>query len=136
MANEIKKIKIKAVDSNDKFFNVTGEDDIKYGIAKDKSPKLCAILATAKPGDEITGEYFAYKGNHYLSDPKEAGKAGAKTFTPRDKVLDCALEAVRSAATFHSLDKETKTNEKLLATTEALFGWLTSKISKPTTDSK
>lgn len=136
MANEIKKIKIKVVESNDKFFNITGEDGIKYGVARDKSPKLCAILATAKVGDEITGEYFMWKENHYLSDPKEAGKGGAKTFTPRDKFLDCAIAAGQAAATFHSLDKEAKTNEKLIATTEALFIWMTGKISKPATDPK
>jgi len=130
MANEIRKVKIKTITTTDKFVNVLGEDGIKYGIAKDRSPNLVAVLAKAKEGDEISGEYFLYKDNHYLSDPKE-GKAGGKSFAPKDKSFEAAQTASLAAAQFYSLDKE-KSDDKVLALAEKIHGFIMGKVTKST----
>lgn len=108
---ENKKIIIAEIKSNDKFFNIKDNNGIEYGIGRDKSPILSKKLETAKAGDEITGEYFLWKDKHYLSDPKEGGKSGGKSFPAADKSFDAAKVAAAAAAGMLSLTKDATTTQ-------------------------
>jgi len=97
MANENRKIKIASMDNvNEKFANITGIDGLKYGIGKDKAPKLYELACSSKTGDEIEGQYWGKEGKHYLFDISDK-KGGIKPFAPKDKSFEAALVAVTKA---------------------------------------
>lgn len=134
--NEMKKVKISDLKINDKFINViveNGTEKIEYGVSRERSPKLIAILEKAKAGDEVIGEYFFYNNKHYLSDPKDAGKA--RTSTPRDKSLDAGIAAWEGACQAYALDKE-KSDEKILALAQKGYDFIIGKVTKATEDVK
>lgn len=108
--SEIKKIIFASVKSqNEKFFNILDNNGIEYGIGKEKSPVLFAKMATLKPGEEFSADYFLWKDKHYLSDVKEGGGkgfGGNKSFAPKDKKWESAIAAAQTVGHMLALTKD------------------------------
>lgn len=130
MANEIKTIKIAEIKSNDKFINIKDEAGQEYGVSREKSPKLIAILEKSKVGDSVTGEVFIWNTKTYLSDPKEnKSTVSGKAFAPKDKPYEAATKAFEAACQAYTADKE-KSDEKIIALAQKGYDFIMGKVTK------
>ena len=121
-----KTIIIAEIKETEKFYNVTDNAGVVYGIFKEKCPKISEQLKTAKAGDQVSGNAVEKEGKNYLWDSNE--KKGGKSFTPRDKSFDAAICALECASGSPNIPAE-----KILITAEAFHKWLMDKATKPTT---
>lgn len=126
---ETKTIIIQTLKDSDKFYNIIDNNNVEWGIGKDKNPKLAAILSTAKTGDSVTGNPWTKDGKNYLFDPKEGGAAGGKTFAPKDHARESAYHAAAAAGSMMALQKEI-TVEKFVDIANGIHLWIMSKTSK------
>lgn len=115
--------------------NTNKEISVYVGKKKDgeaSNPKLKEILAKSITGDTVEIKLTDKDGKTYGWDPQEErkGGGGGKSFAPKDKPFEAAQTAALAAAQAFALEKE-KTNEKLVATAEALYTFIMSKASKP-----
>lgn len=129
------KIKIKeiALSKNDQWWNIVSSDDKKISVNIAKAPKLAVLLKDAKPGDEITGNLTTKGEDSYLWDldeKKTNGQGGNKQFAPKDKSYDAAIAAANVAASYYSLDKDGKSDDKLIATANKVYDFIMSKVTK------
>lgn len=127
--SETKTIIIQTIKDSDKFYNIIDNNNVEWGIGKDKNPVLAGIIAKSKQGDQITGNPWNKDGKNYLFDPKDGGKGGGKSFAPKDKSFESGIAAITAAAQMYSLDKD-KDAAKVVATAETFHQFLMSKITK------
>ena len=128
-----KTIIIAEIKDTEKWYNVTDNAGITYGINKEKAAKLSEQLKTAKQGDSLTGNAVEKDGKHYLWDPNE--KKGGKSFAPKDKPFDAAIAAAQATGNMLALTKDA-TKEQFDAMFEHIHAKIMSKAAKPTTENK
>lgn len=96
---EVKTIIIAEISEKNGWYNIKSNKGEEISCMKEKCPKLAAVLANAKPGDEATGKLVEKNGKFYLWDPDEnKGSGGGKSFAPKDKSLEAAHTAATAAA--------------------------------------
>lgn len=121
-----KTIIIAEIKDTEKWYNVTDNAGITYGINKEKAAKLSEQLKTAKQGDSLIGNAVEKDGKHFLWDPNEK-KSGGKSFAPRDKSFDAAICALECASSSPNVPAE-----KILSAADSFHKWLMEKATKPT----
>jgi hypothetical protein len=129
-----KTIIIAEIKDTEKWYNVTDNAGITYGINKEKAAKLSEQLKTAKQGDSLTGNAVEKDGKRYLWDPNEK-KGGGKTFAPKDKSFEAAMSAAEATGNMLGLTKDV-TPEQFDKWFEHIHAKIMSKAIKPTTENK
>jgi len=121
-----KTIIIAEIKESEKFYNVTDNAGIIYGIFKEKCPKFSEQLKTAKAGDQLSGNAVEKDGKNYLWEPNEK-KAGGKSFAPKDKSFDAAIAAIQAAASCPGIEAK-----NILAAAETFHKFIMDKATKST----
>lgn len=127
-----KSIIVATVKATEKWFNVTDNEGLEYGVSKEKAPQVSAQLATATAGTVITGKVSNKDGKNYIWDidnkSKGSGSGGGKTFT-KNYNFEAATASLNAAATLFSLDKD-KDAAKVVATARIFNEYLKEFITK------
>ena len=126
-----KTIIIAEIKDTDKWYNVTDNMGITYGINKEKAVKLSEQLKSAKSGDQLAGNHVEKDDKHYLWDPNERKASGGKSFAPKDKSFEAAIAAIQAASSSPNIPAD-----KILLSAEAFHKFIMDKATKSTPESK